>query len=73
MRYVILILGVLAALLGGLWLLQGLGVVRIAPILCVADCAPLEGPSATWAIAGLLLLAGGLFAVARFLMGRRGA
>ena len=50
----------IAVLLGGLWLLQGSGLVSIAPILCVADCAPLEGPSAPWALAGLALLAAGL-------------
>jgi hypothetical protein len=73
MRIVILVVGVLAVLLGGLWLLQGLGLVRIAPILCVADCAPLEGPSAPWAIAGFVLLAVGVFAVLRSLRARRGA
>ncbi|MCC6981865.1 MAG: hypothetical protein IT535_01210 [Bauldia sp.] len=73
MRILVLIVGVLAALLGGLWLLQGLGLVRIAPILCVADCAPLEGPSAPWAIAGFVLLGLGLFAIIRSLRRRPGA
>ena len=63
MRAVALILGVISALLGGLWLLQGLGVVRIAPVLCVAECAPLEGPSAQWAVIGAIVLAAGLLAV----------
>ncbi len=53
--------GLIAALLGGLWLLQGLGIVHIRRILCFADCAPLQAPSATWAAIGaLLLLAGGV-------------
>jgi hypothetical protein len=73
MRIVILVVGVLAVLLGSLWLLQGVGLVRIDPIFCVADCAPLEGPSVPWAIAGFVLLAGGIFALTRALHGRRGA
>ncbi len=53
--------GLIAALLGGLWLLQGLGIVHIRRILCFADCAPPQAPSATWAAIGaLLLLAGGV-------------
>ena len=63
MRWVVLILGVIAVLLGGLWLLQGLGIVTIPPILCVADCEGLEGPSATWAIVGFAVVAAGAFAI----------
>jgi hypothetical protein len=48
---------VLALLLGLLWLVQGLGLVTIQPILCVAECEALEGPSTNWAIAGLVLAA----------------
>lgn len=61
MRIVALIVGLIAFLLGGLWLLQGLGLVRIQPILCFVDCAPLEEPSPGWAVAGAVaLVAGGL-------------
>jgi hypothetical protein len=61
MKIIALILGVLGALLGGLWLLQGLGLVQIEPIACVADCEALEGPSPTWAaIGGAVLLASAL-------------
>lgn len=49
--------------LGGLWLLQGLGVVHVRPILCFADCAPVQGTSAAWAIIGFLLVAVGAFAM----------
>ena len=55
--------GVILALLGGLWLLQGLGVVIIEPIACVGACEPLDGPSPTWAIIGGFVLAAGLFAL----------
>lgn len=56
-RLVARILGVMALLLGGLWLLQGLGLVTIPPILCVAECTPLEGASVGWAVAGFVLAA----------------
>ncbi len=47
-----LVFGILSALLGGLWLLQGLGIVHVRPILCLADCAAIQGPSLTWVIIG---------------------
>jgi proline iminopeptidase len=50
-------------LLGGLWLLQGLGAVHVRPILCFADCAPVQGPSRTWAISGFLLVLAGVLAI----------
>lgn len=60
MRWLLRIIGVIAVLLGLLWLVQGLGLVTIPPILCVADCETLTGPDLGWAIAGLVLaLAGG--------------
>lgn len=55
------IFSIIAALLGGLWLLQGLGIVHLRPILCFADCAPVQGPSALWAVVGAIaLIVGGL-------------
>ncbi len=55
------VFGVLCALLGGLWLLQGLGIVHVRPILCFADCAEIQGPLLTWAVIGAAALAvGGL-------------
>jgi hypothetical protein len=59
MRIVALVFGVIAVLLGGLWLLQGLGIVQLRPILCFADCAPIQGPSVTWAVVGAIALAVG--------------
>ncbi len=55
--------GLIAALLGGLWLLQGLGIVQMRPILCFADCVPVQGPSAIWAVIGASVLAVGGVAV----------
>ncbi len=55
------ILGIICALLGGLWLLQGLGIVHVRPILCFANCAPIQGPSLAWTVMGAFALAvGGL-------------
>lgn len=62
-RITVLVFGVIAVLLGGLWLLQGLGVVHIRPILCFADCAPVQGASGTWAAIGVVTLALGGFGV----------
>ena len=53
MRWFSRIVGVIAVLLGLLWL--GLGLVTIPPILCVADCETLTGPDLGWAIVGLAL------------------
>jgi hypothetical protein len=63
MKWIILIFGLAAALLGGLWLLQGLGVVTIEPVACVGACTPLEGPSLQWAIIGAAVLGAGLLAI----------
>jgi hypothetical protein len=58
-RIVVLSFGIIATLLGGLWLLQGLGLVNVRPILCFADCAHIQGPSTTWAVIGAFALAVG--------------
>lgn len=53
-------IGLIAALLGGLWLLQGLGIVQIRPVLCFAECELIQGPSAIWAIIGAITFAAGV-------------
>lgn len=63
MKTVIGVVGLLAIALGGLWLLQGLGLVHVRPILCFADCATIQGRSTTWAGIGAVVLAAGAFAV----------
>jgi hypothetical protein len=63
MKPFVLIVSVIAVLLGGLWLLQGLGLVQVRPILCFADCEPVQGPSSMWAIVGLLVVTGGILGV----------
>jgi hypothetical protein len=57
------ILGAVCALMGGLWLVQGLGLVRIEPLLCFANCETVDAPSTTWTVAGLIALAAGVLAM----------
>ena len=66
-----IVLGVALSLLGLLWLLQGADLVHIRPILCVANCKPLEGGSVGWMTAGALLLVVGSLVVASGIRGRR--
>lgn len=51
--------GIVAMLLGGLWLLQGLGIVQMQPLLCFANCEPVQGASRTWAVIGAAVLVAG--------------
>jgi len=51
-KWVASIFGGAAILLGGLWVLQGTGLIVIEPIACVGECAAQEGPSVAWTIAG---------------------
>ena len=73
MKIVSLVFGFISALLGGLWLLQGLGIVRLRPILCFADCAAILGPSLTWVGIGAVALAAGGLAIFWPLMRHRKA
>ena len=60
-KIALLLSGILIAALGVLWLVQGLGVVHLEPIACVADCKPIKGSSPTYAVlGGLMVAAGGL-------------
>lgn len=72
MKIVLVALGAVGVLLGGLWLLQGLGLLHMEPIFCVAECETLEGPSPVWALVGLLLALAGALAV-WFGLRRRGS
>lgn len=63
MKQIALVVGVVSVLLGGLWLLQGLGIVHVRPILCFADCAPIQAASRTWAIIGCLVVTAGVIAI----------
>jgi len=49
---VLTILGAFVELLGLLWLGQGLGIVRIRPILTIANSEQISGRSLQWTIIG---------------------
>ena len=72
MKKVAFVVGVMAAVLGGLWLLQGLGIAHVRPILCFADCAPVQGPSPTWAVIGAVMMAAGALGIFYSLKRRAG-
>ena len=50
----ITVLSVIEALLGMLWLVQGLGIIQIDPILCARDCEPITGRSVQWTVIGAI-------------------
>ncbi|ELZ03801.1 hypothetical protein C480_15600 [Natrialba aegyptia DSM 13077] len=57
------IFGTIVALLGTLWVVQGLGIVQIGPLLCVADCEPITGRSVQWTVIGTIALFVGIVTV----------
>lgn len=60
-----LLLGTILSLLGLLWILQGVDVVRIQPVLCAADCQPITGGSIGWLTAGVVTVVLGLIVLLR--------
>jgi hypothetical protein len=46
--------GIILAMLGLLWLLQGAGLLRLCPVLCFADCECVTGGSLFWEIVGAI-------------------
>ncbi|MDR3376105.1 MAG: hypothetical protein P4L98_20465 [Ancalomicrobiaceae bacterium] len=72
MKMIVFLVGVAATLLGLLWLLQGTGIVHVQPILCFADCEPIQGPSIMWAAIGAVMILAGALGVfySRRLAGR---
>jgi hypothetical protein len=48
----VLLVGIIVALLGALWFLQGAGVLNQCPILCFADCECIAGGSLLWGVVG---------------------
>jgi hypothetical protein len=59
-----LFFGTLLIVLGLLWFLQGSDVIRLRPILCVANCEPLVGGSLLWQVVGAVTCVGGLSLIA---------
>lgn len=48
--------GAFIVFLGLLWFLQGTGILRVRPILCIGDCTVIVGLSPLWAVSGLIVL-----------------
>ncbi|MFD2077614.1 hypothetical protein SAMN05421678_112126 [Actinopolymorpha cephalotaxi] len=55
-----MLVGAVLVALGALWVLQGADLVRIKPVLCVADCQPLVGGSPVWLAVGVVAFLAGL-------------
>ena len=60
MKALKIVLGIVFFALGVLWALQGADLIRMKPILCVANCEPMVGGSVTWLIVGVVAIAVGL-------------
>jgi hypothetical protein len=70
-QFVGVLVGALIAILGLLWFLQGVAILEMRPILCVADCEPIVGGSPFWAAAGAIAFIIGI-AIAFFSLKRAG-
>ena len=55
-KITVLVFGILIAMLGALWFLQGSDMVHIKPILCFGDCEPVTGLSPQWQISGIIAI-----------------
>jgi hypothetical protein len=56
---VAMVIGVIVALLGLLWFLQGAGIVHMRPVLCVSNCKPVT-KSVAWLVIGALACVAGV-------------
>lgn len=46
--------GVIVTLLGLLWILQGAGILKLCPVLCIAQCECVTGGSQFWETIGAI-------------------
>ena len=58
-----ILVGAFIAFLGPLWFLQGTGILRMHPILCVANCEEIVGGSPFWAVVGAIAFIIGVIVV----------
>jgi hypothetical protein len=54
------LIGGFIAILGLLWSLQGIGILKIRPLLCVANCEEIVGGSRLWAVIGAITFITGI-------------
>jgi hypothetical protein len=57
---ILTIVGIIIALLGLLWFLQGAAIIQMCPILCFADCECMTGGSQFWEVTGTVTFIIGL-------------
>ena len=58
-QLVVGLVGVIMALLGLLWFLQGAAILRLCPVLCIIDCECITSGSQFWeAVGGVVFIAG---------------
>lgn len=62
-RILVIFMSAILIGLGTLWLLQGLDIIHIKPILCFADCDVMSGKSSLWQVVGTITLIIGLVVV----------
>ncbi len=56
----VIFIGIIMALLGLLWSLQGAGIIHLRPILCFANCEPITGKSPLWQAIGVIAFFSGI-------------
>lgn len=64
-QIVFLLIGVIVALLGLLWFLQGADIIHLKPLLCFANCEPIAGESLQWQIIGVITFIVGILIIGK--------
>lgn len=64
-QIVFLLIGIILALLGLLWFLQGSDIIHLKPLLCFANCEPIIGKSLPWQIIGVIVFIAGVLIVGK--------
>ena len=57
------LVGIIVALLGLVWFLQGAGILHLCPVLCVMDCECVTSGSQFWEAAGAIAFIIGIIIV----------
>lgn len=66
MRWIKVLLGIVAVVLGTIWVLFGTGYIAIKNVICFDICSEtMEGPNQFWTVVGIFALLIGLVTVLR--------
>jgi len=71
LKYIVVIAGIILLLLGLLWFIQGIGIIKMCPILCFADCECITGGSLSWTVIGAIAFIVGILIVYRILTNKK--